>query len=142
MNELYVYASSSDCKELYPTNKVNNFRVNLGENIVTDEGWYVGLVSVKTPCINVKGRSEYISICSPMVIPSMEGGTKVPILGKVLVSGKEDLHQFQHVAYVPVRSRDLSTIQIYMKREGDRETPAFKTDTSVECTLHFKRRQS
>ena len=128
-HSFFIYGYSRHSKDLYPTNKGQDFYIHLSEPVHLEGEWECGLVQFQ---YNASSESPYY-VCCDIVAESYAGDFKLPILRRVRLKNT----QFSHVIYVPLKTRDFSSIHFYLK-SWNNKTP-FSVRGGTHCTLHFRR---
>lgn len=135
MKSLYVFMDSSLSADEFPNNKNTDFTNRMPEQLLEEGTWLVGLIDICMP--PVQGGAYLVSIMSDICATSNTGNTKIPILRKVAGVSQSACTtlSFPHVIYVPVLTRNINTIRVYIRGEGG-NCPSFN-NTPLACTLHF-----
>ena len=128
-SEFYMYISSTDSVNTFPTNTASDFSVLLPDRIRFNpiESWNCGLVELIIP----NELNEPAFLCSNFCQPSIVGERRLPVLRRII-----DLHvDPSHVNYVPIRCSELAVLQMYLT-DSTGQKLSLTTGTTY-CTLHF-----
>lgn len=127
--EFYIYLSSRDSKQTFPTNSAGDFSVLLPERLQFNplDSWSCGLVELSIP----DELTDSVFLCSNFSKNSIVGEQRLPVLRRI-VGGYSDP---SHVTYVPIRSTELSIVHLYLTRYDGVKVSLSSGETY--CTLHF-----
>jgi hypothetical protein len=129
MKDFYLHLSSNDSIKYYPENRASNFTIHLPEEIKLEGNWLCALTEIVLP------TPKYIDIiiCCDAVQHGFVIDKKIPLLRRLLKRGK--YNEFINRFYIPVISRTLNSINIYVL---DKEGKELSFDSGrLSCTLHF-----
>ena len=133
----YLYLSSVDSVDYFPSNTSDNFIVKLPELYKLPGHWEVALTEIHLPARagqTAESFSVYSDICEETVI----GGIKEPVLRKLF--NTTDEATFSQYYYIPVRSKEIGSIRIFIK-STDGKSVSFRKGT-LHCTLHIRKRDN
>ena len=127
MKDFYLFLSSEDSKELFPTNAPSDFSVKLPYPIDLRGNWTCALVQCSVPT-----KPEDVLYLEANFSNHVTFGSKLKaVLGKV--TGKNA--QYSHLAYIPVRLKTLEVIHLkVINRRGDSNI----SEGETSCILHFR----
>ena len=127
--EFILYLHSSHSADIYPDNHPQNFSIHLKRPIHLEGDWECALVQFSFGSLSEAGYY----VCCDVLAESHTGDFMLPVLRRV----RDRAWQFKNLLYVPVKSRDFSTIHMYLRTWQNSE-PVFVRGQSY-CTLHFRR---
>lgn len=131
--EFYIYLSSRDSIQTFSSNTSSDFSVVLPDRVhLNREDWSCGLVDLTLP----HALEEPAYLCSNICQETITGTGKLPVLRRVIDMYTEP----SHVIHVPLKSREISIISMYLERENGIRV-AFTSGTSY-ATLHFMQNES
>ena len=141
-DNFYLYLSSLDSKQLYPSNASNRFIINLPKALKISGLWEVCLTEViYFQDFTTQKKPQFLLIHSDICEESVINGVKLPILQRCFIpeiNNKFVQEVFTHTHYVKMRKQELDRIEIYITSETG-ESVSFKKDF-LWCTLHLKKR--
>jgi len=128
---VYLYLSSDDSKQYFPNNKTDDFTVKLPENYKLPGCWEVALTEIHYPEVTPEGH--VLSVLSDICEESVSGGGKAPVLRKIYKVSEV----WNQLYYVPVRSKEIDSIRIFIKESQGRGV-SFANGT-LHCALHIRK---
>ena len=136
-NSFYVYLSSGDSKEYFPDNKSHSFITKLQEALRLERDcWEVALTEIYWPG-NGEPDEEILNISSDLVVETLCGGVKSPLLRKI-VKAKGKGMEFTTPYYMPLRVNEINSFQVVISTGDERDRPFEAGD--LHCTLHFRKK--
>ncbi len=127
--EFSIYLDSSHSTAIYPGNKPANFSILLPRAVHLEGDWECALVQFV-----IDGRSEAgFYVCTDVVAESYVGDFMLPVLRRV----RDRMWQFKRLIYVPVKTRDFTTICVYLRKWNNLEPTSLSGH--AHCMLHFRR---
>ena len=133
-NGFYLYLSSVDSVDYFPSNTSDNFIVKLPEVYKLPGHWEVALTEIHFPA-RAGQTAESFSVYSDICEETVTRGIKEPVLRKLF--NTTDEATFAQYYYIPVRSKEISSIRIFIK-STDGEPVSFRKGT-LHCTLHMRK---
>ena len=127
--EFYIYCTSSDCKELNPDNRAENFVIHLPKPIHLEGEWECGLMQFQ---YNASSEKPFY-VCCDLVTESYVGDHTLPLFRRVRLKNV----QFANVIYIPLKTHDFNSIHVYMRSWKNTEATGVRGRSY--CTLHFRR---
>ena len=124
---MYIFLSSTDCANTYPSNNVWDFTVDISQHVNLSGNWEVALMELQY----TGARSElyiYSDICSSSYVNN--GFLPLLRIGNKSMS-------FQHPYFLTIPHSNISHIRIYIRTKSG-ETPAF-TPKVLRCTLQLRK---
>jgi len=88
-------------------------------------------------------RFERVYVYSSIVSERVVGDSMVPLIRSIPILDYKDeiiYRLFEKPFYVPIKNRQFDVIEMLLSDERGREI-SFKTNTSTEITLHFRKRR-
>ena len=129
--DLIVYASSRDSLNYFPDNSSNNFRIQLPEEIDTNQLTSCVLVEFQHPKTRAEQLIVYLDVCSHSII----SGKKAAVLRKI--SNKlPNSFIFPEKLLIPTKPGRYNSLHFYIVDEYN-NLVSFESG-SVLCTLQFK----
>ena len=142
MDQHFVFLSSSDSSELFPSNNPSDFTVQLAGTLDLKGTWYAGLKEVRiTNKVQEEEEEEApreLLICSDLCEDVFYGGTKLGILRRIHRSVKPPVlvKIFHESFYFKVAQSQLNKIRILIRGESNQPV---NIRGRTSCTLHLKR---
>jgi hypothetical protein len=136
----YIYVKSDESNSYFIDNTSYKFKVQLKLPLYLYGKWKVALVHFHA---TEKGNSvtkvdEGLYIYSDLCQESIVYGEERPLLRRIEKSSKGRWdYTFNNPFYVPVKKQELRDLEIYIKREHDKD--AIELMKPVYLTLHLKR---
>ena len=127
MDELNIYASSSDSPKIYPDNNPNDFTIELPEQINFNSKWPIALTEIYI----LDTITHPIYIYSDICTPSINKGKMEPLL-KVIYP---DCVHFSNLTYVPINTSYFKRLRFYIKG-GESGNDSILTK-KVRVSLHL-----
>lgn len=129
----HIYTSTEDCKDLFPQNFNGEHNVQIAEPLHLEGNWSCALVEFQlsgTP-------QEPVYVCCNLLRESPTGEFTLPILRQI----DKKTNQFHQLSYIPLKTRYLHNIQVYIRTLRNQPLPQAHgiNKGSSFCTLHFKR---
>ena len=145
--DYYLYASSDDCKDLYPDNRPHRFTVRVPRELDLSDTWYCALKELYFKGefrFNPKGllhvpkkAPQYLFLCTDVIEGSGVSNTYLPVLRRSEIKKKlERVYTEPH--YFRVNVPRLSDINFYVL-DQDLKPVVFKK-SPLTCLLHLTRR--
>lgn len=138
MKNHYLYLRSSDSLNLYPKNSPRECRIQLPKRYDLDGQWECALVEITLDC-DFTPQSNRLYLCCSFVEDSYVKGTLFPVLRNIEVNvryKKLKTEIFPHPIYIPVKAKQLHTVQLYLL-DINLNPVAFK-ENDLHCVLHLK----
>jgi hypothetical protein len=129
MDHFYLFLSSKDSNNFYPTNKASDFLVELPHIIYLEGKWEVALTEID---VN-GGLNEPLYLCTNVCVESHIRDTGLQLL-RVVVD--EDYTAYQVPYYMRVSVQNLHHIRIHLRDKDLQEINSKIGELS--CVLHFK----
>ena len=127
-NSHHIYLSSIDSRLAFPDNKVSAFSCLLPDHLSLSSGnWWCALLELHLP----EEIQQPLHLCSNICDESIVGEFKRPILARITNKWTHP----NHVIYVPLKTRDLAVIHLYLY-EGSGEIASLSPGTCY-CTLRL-----
>jgi hypothetical protein len=144
MKEMYLYLSSDSCKEIYPSNAPDEFRVRLPQALHLSEpdSWSLAILDVHLPRFSTGYKPKFIVFESTVCTPSVYESSLRPILQRLYF---HELRRGLPVRilsprYVTVNTKDLHTFDLYLRDENGSRI-SFNSG-HLSCTLHLVKESS
>jgi len=140
--EHYIYVTSKDSLDIYPTNNVSNFTVVLPKRLHLFGDWQCSLTAITLPKIDAKNKPDLIHVtCSVVGAVSIYASGSRQVLRTIYLNRNKRNYQnawtFTIPFYLPVnQSRDIAEISFEIRNENLEIIP-FVSDTLC-CTLHLR----
>lgn len=123
---MYLFLSSTDCKDAHPNNHAWEFTVDIGHYKYLKNKWECALVDIRLP-----SYKEDVYVFCDVCESSFIGGNQSPVLRNI-----NSRTAISRPIYIPVARDYLSHLRIYIRtRQG--EVPTV-TSRATTCTLHFR----
>ena len=143
----YLYASSEDCKDLYPDNRPQRFTVQLPRELNLSGTWYCALKELYFKGefrFNPKGllhvpkkAPQYLYLCTDVIEGAHLSNSYVPVLRRSEVKKKlERVYAEPH--YFRVIVPRVTELTVYVL-DQDLKPVVFKK-SPLTCLFHFTRR--
>lgn len=135
MDDHYLFLSSDLSKDRYPSNRPDDFTVELPHPYVLDGQWKCGLKEIK-----ITLQEGIVYFCSDVCVESYAEDTMLPVLRALQKpKGKETYFHFDNPMYVNIKPNVLNRVRIFIR---DRQLqPLDVQDSYIHCTLHLERCQ-
>ena len=141
---LYL-SSDGDIADNNDTESLKGFKIQLGEPLKLDESkWLCGLVEIQIPQ-QIGTLHSVLYVCCNICSGSLVNNRKLPILRALLIGSavsrkiknvKYHVYSFSHIAYVPIRQRELQDISLYITDSAGNDV-SFERGT-IHCALHIR----
>lgn len=143
MRELYLYLSSNSCKDIYPSNNANAFRVKLPQtlHLYEAEKWSVALLDINLPKLEEGYKPGYITLESSVCKPSVYKNGSRQVLHRLYFSQirKGSPIMISSPRYVQLNVSHIDTFDMCITDSSGQIEP-FKKGT-VDCTLHLLKQE-
>ena len=130
MDEINIYASSTDSPKIYPDNNPNYFTIELPEQINLSSKWLISLTEMYIADTINQPFYIYSDICRPSI-----NNEKMEPLLKVIYP---DCIHFSSLTYVPINTSYFKRLRIYIKG-GESRTDSILTKI-VHVSLHLMKK--
>lgn len=138
MKDFYLYISSRDSVNLFPSNNPNEFKVNLCRNINLIGDWECGLKEIYFNATTENSSIMYITCdnCER----SYAANTYMPLLRRIILPPLKGMYseEFGDTFYKSVTEHEVSNITISI-RGSDGLYRGLNNNQPVFCILHFKK---
>ena len=136
-----MYLSSDSCREIYPYNTANDFRVKLPQTLQlhSAEKWTIAILDIDLPRLEDEYKPHYITLESSVCTPSVYTNGLRPVLQRLYFSQikKGSPIIFSNPRYVPLNTSTIDVLDMYITDSSGRK--ASLKQGAVECTLHLVR---
>lgn len=130
-----IVLKSTDSSAVHPDNNPQNFRVRLPRSLPLTGDWTVELTEFRNTKLAKTTDREifvYCSVCDDSIV----GGSSKPLLRRIVLKNTDNII-FEHPYRIPLRTKDLRDIHVYIKDSQDADVSFLTGDSTV--TLVFRR---
>ena len=134
MDEHYLFLSSDQSKDRYPSNEPGDFTVELPRTYHLQGHWICSLKEIQIPV-----RSDIVYVCSDICGESYAENTMLPILGALQKpSGKSVVTHFlfDNPMRMKIKPTIVNRVRIFIR---DSQLKSFEVSKTVRCTVHLKK---
>ena len=131
----YLFISSSDSTEMFPSNNGANFRVLIPRHFSIE--WEISLKELFIET-DLKGVGKYISICCGQVVKSTYSNDQFGILRAVYLEKNKTHFEFKNTYYFKFVQYNIEYLHIYLIDEKGELANDLKCN--LKCVLHCKRK--
>jgi hypothetical protein len=133
---MYLWISSEDDRQLYPSQEAGDFRVQLPETVLVIPGTTVAVVDILTPSLTSDNTTEgTLYIFSSICQSSYLHGSKKPVLCCIEEDETDSRLRYPTELFVPLAQSSLGEVHIYI-RDSEGRQPSFE-EGPLECTLEI-----
>jgi len=132
MEEHYLFLSSEQSKDLFPSNHPGDFTVELPHVYDLEGHWTCAVKEIQIPL-----RTDIAYVCTDICVESYAENTMVPVLRTLQkASGKSVMTYFLYESpiHVKVKEKALNRIRIFIR---DSQLNPVTFDKITRCTLQF-----
>lgn len=132
MDHFYMYVTSNSCDWLYPSNKGNEFTIELPKQVHLPGNWEVAISELKVVG-DLKGKDFFVKSDLVRSDPLYQDS----ILRRVWLKNKSRGFQTTYAIpfYVPLNHREIKRFTVSLETTSSSSVPV----NSCELTLHFRK---
>lgn len=125
----------TESSAVHPDNNPQNFRVRLPGSLPLTGDWTVELTEFRNTNFAKTTDREFVVFCS-VCDDSIVGGNSKPLLRRIVLKNTDNII-FEHPHRIPLRTKDLRDIHVYIKVSQDADVSFLTGESTV--TLVFRR---
>lgn len=142
---MYLYLSSRDSRDKFPSNDGGEFNVELGTTIHCGTSFSLALLQIVTSCPESSqdleaNQGRVIHVYCDACLPSIVGNAVKPVIA--CLSYEELAHtawvRFDRPLYIPIRLDTISSLKIYLRDDGGKPLE-FLENTVTSCLMEITR---
>ncbi len=134
-NQHYLFLSSLDSQLVHPSNKADDFIVELPHPLHLTGIWECALVDMQLS--RSQNSSLVFYVCCDLCEDSYVNNTQLPVL-RSLSSKAKTFTQFSQPQYMRVKRDRVTRLRVFIRSWSDIDLSLAKE--LVTCTLHLRRR--